>query len=220
MASVPAAAAACGGTERYPPSERGADGRAPLAIGDSVMLGAVSQLRGAGFEVDVRGCRMFAEALPLLAVRRGAGTLPGVVVIALGTNWTITIPQVRRVLIAVGRDRVLGLVTPREVGGARSSDQAVVRRAGDRWPRRVKVLDWVRYSSGHSNWFWADGLHLQPRGARALTRLLRPALRWPPPDYEAQAPGPAVAASGISISGWPWTRLGLSELSARDEASE
>ena len=116
------------------------------------------------------------------------------VVIALGTNWTVEHRQVRRALIILGRQRVLGLVTPREVGGARSSDQAVMRAAGERWPRRVKVLDWVRYSSGHANWFWGDGLHLQPRGARALTRLLAPALRWPPPDYDA--PPPASIARG------------------------
>ncbi len=114
---------------------------------------------------------------------------------ALGTNWTVERRQVRRALITLGRNRVLGLVTPREVGGVASSDQSVMRAAGRRWPRRVRVLDWVRYSSGHWNWFWSDGLHLQPRGARALTRLVAPALSWEPPDYDAPPPvDPALSA--------------------------
>jgi hypothetical protein len=85
----------------------------------------------------------------------------------------------------VGRERVLGLVTPRETGGVASSDQVVIRAAGRRWPRRVKVLDWVAHSAGRSDWFWSDGLHLQPRGARALARLVSQAFSWPLPTLEA-----------------------------------
>ena len=197
LAAAAPAAEACGGTERYRGKSLREGERRALAIGDSVMLGAVTQLTRRGFEVDVAGCRLFSQGLSVLAAR--GGSLPGVVVIALGTNWSIELPQVRRALIILGRRRVLGLVTPREVGGARSSDQAVVRQAGERWPRRVKVLDWVRHSSGHANWFWSDGLHLQPRGARALTRFLAPALKWPPPDYDEPAgdSGGAEADSGL-----------------------
>jgi hypothetical protein len=39
------------------------------------------------------------------------------------------------------------------------------------------VLDWVSYSAGRTDWFWSDGTHLRPRGARAYARLLRSALR-------------------------------------------
>lgn len=192
--AVPAAEA-CGGVERYRAEAPRSGERSALAIGDSIMLGAVNQLSSRGFEVDVRGCRQFSEGLSVLAARARAGSLPRVVVMALGTNWTVERRQVRRALITLGRERVLGLVTPREVGGVASSDQSVMREAGERWRRRVKVLDWVRYSSGHSNWFWSDGLHLQPRGARALTRLMAPALKWPAPDYDAPAPAqPGVRA--------------------------
>jgi hypothetical protein len=213
MAAIPAAAEACGGTERFRAKTPRSGERSALAIGDSVMLGAVGQLTRRGFEVDVAGCRLFSQGLSVLAAR--GGSLPGVVVIALGTNWTVEHRQVRRALIILGRQRVLGLVTPREVGGASSSDQAVMRAAGERWPRRVKVLDWVRYSSGHANWFWGDGLHLQPRGARALTRLVAPALRWPPPDYDEPPPA-SIASAGDS----PPPASGLEETSggSRDSA--
>jgi hypothetical protein len=191
------AAEACGGVERFEAAAPRSGEHSALAIGDSIMLGAVNQLSGRGFEVDVRGCRQFSEGLSVLAAR--GDSLPRVVVIALGTNWTIERRQIRRALITIGRERVLGLVTPREVGGVASSDQTAIRAAGAHWRRRVKVLDWVRYSSGHWNWFWSDGLHLQPRGARAFTRLLAPALRWPPPDYNA--PAAALGATFVLSAG-------------------
>ena len=102
------------------------------------------------------------------------------VVIALGTNWTVSTSQIRAALRILGPNRVLGLVTPPEVGGVASSDQSVMRAAGRRWRLRVKVLDWVAYSSGHA-WTW-DGMHLRPEGAVAYARLLSRAFRWPIPS--------------------------------------
>ena len=54
--------------------------------------------------------------------------------------------------------------------------------AGQRWTRRVKVLDWVARSAGKS-WTW-DGMHLRPEGAAAYARLLSEAFKWPIPSIE------------------------------------
>jgi hypothetical protein len=193
------AQAACGGVEHFSPTKLRRPGRAPLAIGDSVMLGAAHELAGAGFEVDVHGCRQMGEGLGVIAARERAGTLPDVVVVALGTNWTISTSEIRTALHVLGPARVLGMVTPREAGGGASSDQAVIRAAGQRWPVRVKVLDWVAYSSGH-DWTW-DGMHLKPEGAAAFTRLLSRAFGWPLPGLEMsveRAPAEGGGAERIS----------------------
>jgi hypothetical protein len=190
-AAAPAAQAACGGVQHFAPTKLRRPGAPPLAVGDSVMLGAAPQLRRRGFEIDVRGCRQMSEGLSLLSARRAAGTLPDVVVVALGTNWTVTTGQIRAALRILGPERVLGLVTPPEVGGIASSDQAVMRAAGRRWRLRVKVLDWVRASAGHS-WTW-DGMHLTPAGATAYARLLSRALKWPLPHLELTVTRAATA---------------------------
>jgi hypothetical protein len=179
---APSAQAACGGVVHYQPSADTPFRPPPLAIGDSIMLGAVDPLRRRGFEVDVRGCRQMSEGLGVLSARRGAGSLPDVVVVALGTNWTVTTDQIRAALRILGPERVLGLVTPPEVGGVASSDQAAIRAAGRRWKLRVKVLDWVAKSAGQS-WTW-DGMHLKPEGAAAYARLLSQAFEWPIPSLE------------------------------------
>jgi hypothetical protein len=175
----PAAEAACGGVEQARPLKLRHPGPPPLAIGDSVMLGAVEQLRRAGLEVNTRGCRQMSEGLQVIASRRRSRSLPDVVVVALGANSTVSTSQVRSALRMLGPHRVLGLVTMPEANGAPSSDHAVIRAAGRRWPARVKVLDWVAYSSGRG-WTW-DGMHLKPAGAVGFARLLRRAFRWPIP---------------------------------------
>ncbi len=190
-AAPPAAHAACGGVQQFEPTKLRRPGAPPLAVGDSVMLGAAAQLRRRGFEVNVRGCRQMSEGLGLLAVRRRAGTLPDVVVVALGTNWTVTTAQIRAALRILGPNRVLGLVTPPEVGGAASSDQATMRAAGRRWRLRVKVLDWVAHSAGRG-WTW-DGMHLRPEGAVAYARLLSQAFEWPLPQLEMSVQRVATA---------------------------
>jgi hypothetical protein len=163
------------------------------------MLGAIDPLARRGFEVDVRGCRQMSEGLGVLRARKPR--LPRFVVIGLGTNWTVTLDQIRQALRIVGRERVLGLVTPREVGGVRSSDQAAMRQAGRRWPNRVRVIDWVARSAGHSDWFYSDGLHLTPKGARAMARLIRGALTTAAPARPVPAPGGGVPAPSAVRAG-------------------
>ncbi len=173
---LPAAAAACDtGRRERPPKPAGTP---PLALGDSVMLGAVDRLVAAGFEVDARGCRQMAEGVKLLAARERRDALPGIVVVALGTNWIVTTTQIRQALRILGPGRVLGLVVPRELASVRTPNRRNIRSAGRRWPERVKVLDWVRYSAGRASWFAGDGLHLAPAGVRAFTRLLSMAFEW------------------------------------------
>jgi hypothetical protein len=177
----PPATASCGGVERVYAKKRHKFYRSPLAIGDSVMLGAITQLSRAGYEVDTRGCRQWSEGVDVLRARLRANTLPHLVVIALGANWTITKSGIRQALAVAGKHRILGLVTPRELGGGSGSDAANIRTMGARYPARIKVLDWARYSGTHSGWFYSDGLHLTPSGAAAFTRLLGTALQYADP---------------------------------------
>jgi hypothetical protein len=176
------AKASCGGVVHVYSKKKHLPYRPPLAIGDSVILGAVSQLTRAGYEVDTRGCREWAEGVDVLRSRLRAHTLPHLVVMALGANWSITKKDIWQALSVVGRKRVLAIVTPRELGGGSGSDAATIRTMGAKYPDRILVLDWVRDSSGHSGWFYSDGLHLTPSGAVAFTHLLRSALRYAKPS--------------------------------------
>src|SRR4051794_9184236 len=64
------ALADCGGVKHGHPQKHVLPGRPPLVIGDSVLLGAVPEVAGVGYEVDTRGCRQMSEGLRVLAARR------------------------------------------------------------------------------------------------------------------------------------------------------
>lgn len=179
---APAAAPAgdiarCGTRHIIAPTKHVVRGRPPLVVGDSVLLGAVDEVAAVGYEVDVRGCRGMNEVLEVLRGRARNRRLPGFVVVQAGTNFDIRDDQVDRALTILGPDRVLGLMTPRELGGGSGQDTVVVRDQARRHPGRVIVIDWVRWSAGHGGWFSGDGIHLGPAGAEGFAGLLRASLR-------------------------------------------
>jgi hypothetical protein len=167
-----AESASCGGVQQFAPGRRFAPGRAPLAIGDSVLLGAAPAVAARGYEIDVRGCRQLSEGLDLLRTRAGAGSLPRFVVLVLGTNGALTRGEIAIALRIVGPDRLLGLVTPRELGGGSGSDAATLRAIADERPRRTLLLDWVAFAAGRGGLTYGDGIHLTPAGHHAMAELM------------------------------------------------
>jgi hypothetical protein len=164
-----AQAQGCGFAHRKP--QGGRVGTAPLAIGDSVMLGAARRLSNFGFEVDARCARNPSEGLSILRRRRRRGTLPEVVVIALGTNVVLSRGDIRRMLRAAGRPRTLMLVTPYRQW--RPFHTRPMRRLARHRPKRVKLIDWSKRAERNREWFIRDGTHLRPAGVTAYTRMLK-----------------------------------------------
>lgn len=181
VAAVPAAAsAACGGVEQEKPRKDVGLGRAPIAIGDSPMLLALTDLAQEGYRANARGCRQYPEGLALMRDLRRKDKLPRLVVVALGSNGSITKDNIHDALKIVGKKRILALVTPRETGGGAGHDATLVRQEAHKH-KRIRLLDWVRFSAGHPGWFQPDGLHLTFSGAAALARLFDDLLKLLPP---------------------------------------
>lgn len=170
LSAAPAAqAGGCGYAHVKP--KRGPAERPPLAVGDSVMIGAAPQLGRAGIEVEARCARRPEQGLALLARRRRRGTLPRAVILALGTNVPLSNAHIARVRRIVGRGRALILVTPLRSG--RPFFAARMRRAARRHSN-VSLVDWARAARGRDgDWLSGDRTHLRPEGAEAYTRLIR-----------------------------------------------
>jgi lysophospholipase L1-like esterase len=179
---VPAAAeAACGSAAQEKPRKDVSLGRAPLAVGDSPMLLALPDLAKVGYRANARGCRQYPEGLALLRDLRRRDKLPRLVVIALGSNGSISKGDVHKALDIVGKKRTLGLVTPRETGGGAGHDASLIRKEARKHRNRTVLLDWVKVAKGHGGWFQPDGLHLTFEGAAAMARLFKKALKVLPP---------------------------------------
>jgi hypothetical protein len=189
-ALAPPALAGCGGVETSRPTKKLGAFRAPLIVGDSVLLGAIPQVAHEGYEVNTHGCRQWTEGDAVVRAHKHAGVLPHEVVMFLGADWTVSRAQIAETLHLIGSQRVLGLVTPREVGGGGSSDAEHMRRAAKAHPTRIVLLDWVRYTRHRNRWFAPDGLHLGIGGAQGLAHFLRRALPYAAPGT---FPGPKPA---------------------------
>jgi hypothetical protein len=181
FALAPATAQACCiGIHLQPPRHARRFSPPPLAIGDSVLLGAAHEVARKGFEVDAREGRFMRHALKILRHLRRDHRRPPVVVVAIGTNFPATPDEIRRALRLLDRSQTLAFVTPkRSFAGL---PNGALWAAHHRHPRRVQVLDWLSFSAGHDDWFYGDGTHLRPTGARGYARLLAQALRWVGPD--------------------------------------
>src|SRR4051812_34642944 len=112
IAAAPAGAC-CRGAHLYPRGYRASDPPPPLAIGDSVMLGAARPLARAGFEVTAREGRFMRPARAIRRRRRRTGRRPRVVLVAIGTNAPARYREIRAALRLLGRGRRLVLVTPK-----------------------------------------------------------------------------------------------------------
>lgn len=172
LASEAAQAIDCGYAHRRPTGAQ--VGTAPLAIGDSVMLGAAPALSQKGFEVDARCARQPSEGLGILRQRRRRNTLPEIVVIALGTNIAISSRDIGRMLRAVGHRRTVMLVTP--FRSWHPFHTQPMRRVARHHPRRVKLIDWSARATGNRQWFWSDGTHLRPTGVEVYSHMLKRAV--------------------------------------------
>jgi hypothetical protein len=172
--------AACGGVVSKRPTKRvNPKGRAPVAIGDSVMIFAVPKLANEGYHANAKGCRQWYEGVQMLQRKRAQHRLPHLVTLALGSNGPVTKALAEQALKATPKNRVLGFVTPR--GSVAGGGADVMRAVAKRHRHRVVLLDWARYSAGHGDWFGPDGLHLTYTGAAAYARLMGKAIRFAKP---------------------------------------
>ena len=164
-----------------------------LAIGDSVMLGAVTQLRAAihGIEVNAQVGRSFQTGIQILEARRKAGTLPPVVVVALGDNGWISGAQISQLMGVLKGTSLVALVNLKEPRDWESHDNAMLAAAAKQYPN-VIVVDWHDASIDHPEYFWDDLIHLRPTGAVAYARVLASAL--------APALSPTATASPSSTA--------------------
>ena len=175
---------ACGEVEQVKATKDvNPEGAEPLAIGDSVMLLplGLGDLAAAGYDSNGQGCRSFANGLGVMRKQRQAGRLPRLVVLALGTDGRVKMAQVKEALRIAGPDRILGLVTPRELGGGAGFDASVMRKAASKHRAKIVLFDWVRYSRRHNGWFQPDHAHLTYAGAAAFARLLAKGTRFSQP---------------------------------------
>jgi len=154
-----------------------------IAIGDSVMLGAKSQLRAIGIEtVDAKVSRQASTGVSLL---RGRGSrLPEHVVVHLGTNGSHSVKTCRRIVRVAGKNRTVYLVNFKVPRPWEKVNNRILQKCDAKFRSdRVVLLDWHRLASENPEYLYADGYHLRPEGAKAFAAMVRKAINTPRAPY-------------------------------------
>jgi hypothetical protein len=158
-----------------------------VAVGDSVMLGAVSAIRDIPHwrvTVDARGCRQpttrgdgcgatdIPSGVDALRAAREAGHLGGAVVVSLGNNGPMAPEQFDALMAEVADQRLVLALTLHEPRSYEGPNNAVITGATARWPN-LRIVDWHTAAQDHPGWFSdGEGIHLSRAGAVAMAELI------------------------------------------------
>lgn len=147
------------------------------AYGDSVLLGAASQLTA---QIPRTHVTAVEGAQPptifgWVLADKAAGRLGQVVVVHAGNNGLIKASDLDGLLDALAnRARVVLIDDHVDRAWAPINNRTIEQARAKH--RNVTVLDWQHDSQGHRDWLYPDGLHLTPAGQRAYADLVAAAI--------------------------------------------
>lgn len=149
-----------------------------VAIGDSVMAGAVKPLGSLIAQIDVdavRG-RQAAAALKLLQERHDAGRLGDVVIIHIGNNGPFSQGQFDAMMQLLADVRQVVFVNVKVPRRWEAPNNAVIADGVQRYPNAL-LVDWHGATANRPELFWRDGIHLRPSGAQFYADLIAGSVR-------------------------------------------
>ncbi|QEV99067.1 acetyltransferase [Microbacterium caowuchunii] len=143
------------------------------AIGDSVMLASASSLleRFPGIQIDAAVSRSMYAAPGILRELEAAGALRPYVVLALGTNGSVSARSLQEIIDILGPERQLVLVNayaPRSWIPGVNADLAAFARAH----AAVQVADWADAISGKPELLAGDQIHPGDAGGRVFAEAV------------------------------------------------
>ena len=143
------------------------------AIGDSVMVGAMNKMyeKMPGIYIDAKESRQITVGTDIVSKMASNGTLGNIIIVHLGTNGAMTVPKYLELIDAAGPNRTIYWVTSHGVSWGSVVNANISAAASERG--NVKIVDWDSYASGHSEWFYSDGIHLKPEGQEAYADFIK-----------------------------------------------
>lgn len=148
-----------------------------LAIGDSIILDIASNLKNKydNITIDGKVGRQMSQAAELAPTYAAFNDPNKAVIIELGTNAYFTDQQIDRLLNSFNKAHIylVNVRVPRQ--WENNVNRALEKKAKDN--KNITLIDWYSTAINHPEYFANDGVHLQPKGAEALTSLIDNALK-------------------------------------------
>jgi lysophospholipase L1-like esterase len=149
-----------------------------VAVGDSVMLGAKSELQRIGVgKVDAKVSRQ-ASSGPALVKKLAANPDIKFVVVHLGTNGSYSVETCRETVRAAGLGRTVFLINLKVPRKWENLNNSLMKKCAQGFSAsRVQVLDWNSISQSKKSYLYSDGMHLTPAGAQRFARMVASAIK-------------------------------------------
>ncbi|HWQ77888.1 MAG TPA: acyltransferase family protein, partial [Anaerovoracaceae bacterium] len=165
------------GKEDLETQENKITGEGITAIGDSLMIDVAPVLeeRLPGIVVDGQIGRQMHQAADVIDRLRKDGKLGETVILALGTNGSFTEKQLTDTLDSLKGAGKIVLVNTRVPKPWETVVNETLAQVLESYPN-VKLIDWFSASSGHNDYFYPDGVHLNRTGAEAYGKIMVEAL--------------------------------------------
>ncbi len=137
-------------------------------IGDSVMLGAMNNLKTMfpNSYFDAQESRAIVKGLTILQELKAKNILGNPVVIHLGTNGDCGNSC---------KDKIMELLSDKQVFWLNTTNNTKVNDSLSSLKEKysnLHIIDWYSLSNGHSDWFYGDGIHLPPKGRKEYTNIV------------------------------------------------
>lgn len=146
-----------------------------VGVGDSVMLGAVSNLskKFPNGHFDAKVSRSIWAAHDILLDLKNKNTLNDPIVLNLGANGDCS-KKCKNEILAVCGDRKVFWVTVTNDSKVHVNDK-LKELAKQR--DNLFIIDWEEISKNHEEYFYADGIHLTSKGRAAYTNAIYDAVK-------------------------------------------
>ncbi len=153
------------------------NGEGITVIGDSLIINVepVLQERLPGIVIDAKIGRQMHQAPDVISGLQNEGKLGKMVIIELGTNGSFTEKQLMKTLDSLAGTEKIVLVNTRVPRPWESVVNETLIKVTECYSN-TKMIDWYSASSGHDDYFYPDGVHLNKTGAEAYGEIMIEAL--------------------------------------------
>ena len=161
-------------------------GQGVTAIGDSIMVDAAPYLQTSlpGIDIDAQVGQQLTQVQAAVPELKSEGVVGNRLIIELGTNGPFTSAQLTSLLDSLGPAQRVVLVNTHVPRPWQQEVNDTIADVAQTYPNAV-LVDWATASANDPQYFYPDGVHLNPEGAKYYASLLVQALNEPIPKPAA-----------------------------------
>ncbi len=157
-------------------------GQDVTAIGDSIMVDAAPYLQQMlpGIAIDAQVGQQLYQVQDAVPQLKAEGAVGDRLILELGTNGPYSVSQMTDLIHSLGPMRKIVLVNTRVPRPWQQQVNDTITAVARSFPNAT-VVNWYADSAPYPQYFYPDGVHLDPTGARYYASLLAQAVEAPPP---------------------------------------